>query len=109
MDDPANEGAEPPQRKSVRSEVTAEVVLRRSGHGTYRVNLSNLSPHGCKVEFVERPFLGELVWVKFDELEALEASVCWVDGFAAGLEFRNPIHPAVFGLLLRKLAGPPGG
>ena len=108
MDDPANKGAEPTPRKSARSAVTAEVALRRFGHGTYRVKMCDLSPFGCKLEFVERPLLDELVWVKFDELEGLEASVCWVDGFAAGLEFRKPIHPAVFELLLRKLANSKG-
>lgn len=84
--------------------MTAEVVLRRSGQRGYRVPLSNLSPYGCTLEFAERPLLDEIVWVKFDELEGIEASVCWVDGFAAGLEFRRPINPAVFELLLRKLA-----
>jgi hypothetical protein len=43
------------------------------------VNLHNLSLYGCKLEFVERPLLDELVWVKFGDLEGLEASVCWVD------------------------------
>ena len=106
MHDPVNK--EPTPRKSARSALTAEVVLRRSGQGTYRVRLFDLSPYGCKLEFVERPLLDELVWVKFDELEALEASVCWVDGFAAGLEFRTSIHPAVFELLVRKLASSKG-
>ena len=104
MDDPANEPAKQAPRKCARTAVTAEAVLRRSGQGSYRVNLCDLSPYGCKLEFVERPLLGELVWVKFDKMEGLEASVCWTDGFVAGLEFRRPIHPAVFELLLQKLA-----
>ena len=48
--------------------------------------------------------LDEIVWVKFEGLEALEAMVCWVDGFAAGLEFQRPVHPAVFDVLLQRLA-----
>ncbi len=108
MDDPANMSAEPTPRKSACSTLTVEVVLRRSGQGSYRVRLHDLSPDGCKLEFIERPRLGELVWVKFDDLEGLEASVCWVDGFAAGLVFRKPIHPAVFELLLLKLQSSEG-
>jgi hypothetical protein len=42
--------------------------------------------------------------LKFDGLEALEAEVCWVDGFVAGLQFDKPIHPAVFDLLLERLS-----
>jgi hypothetical protein len=41
--------------------------------------------------------------LKFDGLEAIEAEVCWVEGFVAGLQFDKPIHPAVFDLLLHRL------
>lgn len=60
---------------------------------------------GCKVELVERPRRGEVVWLKFEGLDALEAVVCWVDGFVAGVEFRREMHPAVCEHLLRKLSG----
>ena len=82
----------------------AELSLRRSGQTNYRANVHDVSQEGCKVEFVERPMLDEIVWVKFEGLEALEAMVCWVEGFAAGLEFQRPVHPAVFNLLLQRLA-----
>jgi hypothetical protein len=38
-------------------------------------------------------------------MELLEARVCWIDGFTAGVEFQKPMHPAVFDLLVTKLAG----
>ena len=82
----------------------AELSLRRSGQTNYRANVHDVSQEGCKVEFVERPMLDEIVWVKFEGLEALEARVCWVEGFAAGLELQRPVHPAVFNLLLQRLA-----
>ena len=91
------------RRKTVRVECAAEVTLRRPGVKAYRVQVLDLSPHGCKAEFVERPQVGELVWLKFDSLEALEAIVCWLDGFEVGLEFRRPIHEAVFASLVSKL------
>jgi hypothetical protein len=62
-----------------------------------------LYPLASRVEFVERPHLDELLWVKFEGLESLEASVCWTDGKAAGLEFTRPIYAAVFQLLLSRL------
>ena len=93
----------PTPRKSQRVHISAEIMLRRAGQRNYRVSISDVSPHGCKAEFVERPEFDEHVWVKFEGLEALEAIVCWVRGFEVGLEFENPIHPAVFGMLVSKL------
>jgi PilZ domain len=83
-------------RRSERVSLDALVSLRRSGRLTFRVRVFDTSLHGCRVEFVERPQLDEQLWVKFDGLHALEAEVCWVDDFVAGVNFRHPIHPAVF-------------
>jgi hypothetical protein len=33
----------------------------------------------------------ELLWAKFDGLDAFESRVCWVDGFYGGLEFVRPM------------------
>jgi hypothetical protein len=90
-------------RRTARIELCADLSLRRVGRQTYRATVFDISPEGCKVEFVERPRLDELVWVKFESLEAVEAAVCWVDGFYGGLKFLRPIYPAVFDLLLARL------
>ena len=92
-------------RNFERLALTAEVSLRRLGSGNYRVGIADLSSHGCKVELVERPSVGEHVLIKFGGLEVLEAEVCWVEGHSAGLRFEKPIHPAVFDLLYARLAG----
>ena len=81
----------------------AEVVLKRTGNPKFRVKIHDVSTHGCRVEFIDRPRLDEKVWLKFDGLEALSANVCWVEGPDAGVEFERPIHPAVFDLLLKRL------
>ena len=105
MNKPINGGAasNPDPRQSPRIGLEAEIRLRRAGQRSYRVNILNVSLHGCKAEFVERPQLDELVWVKFESLAALEAMVCWVRGFEVGLEFEHPIHPAVFDVLISRL------
>jgi hypothetical protein len=92
-------------RRSDRVTLAAEVALRRPGRLNYRVRVFDVSPEGCQLEFVERPEVDEYVWMKFDGLEALEARVCWVDGFKAGIKYASPIHPAVFDLLLARLQG----
>lgn len=92
--DPLDTGTQSPalsQRRSRRVALGAKVMLRRSGQNNYRVNVYDISPHGCRVEFVERLDLEELLWVKFERLDALEASVCWTRAPLAGLRFSRPI------------------
>ena len=93
------------ERISNRFAITADVSLRRRGMANYGVRVVDLSPEGCKVELVERPRGGERMTIKFDGLEAMDAEVCWVEGFQAGLRFERSIHPAVFDLLLARLRG----
>jgi hypothetical protein len=81
----------------------AQVLLRRLGRQAYQARLFDLTPNGCKVEFIERPAPGEIVWAKFDQLEAVEAKVRWVHGFYGGLQFVQPIHGAVFDSLIIQL------
>ena len=92
-------------RISSRLAITADVTLRRLGMANYGVRVVDLSPEGCKVQLVERPRGGERMVIKFAGLEALDAEVCWVEGFQAGLRFERPIHAAVFELLLARLRG----
>lgn len=102
--DTGNSAPLPPRpRRGCRIAVNAEVILRRSGQINYRVRIFDASPFGCKVEFVERPALDEMLWVKFEGLEPLASVVCWICGATAGLEFAKPIHPAVFDTLLARV------
>ena len=55
------------------------------------------------MDFADRPSVHELMWIKFDGLEPLEASVCWVGGFAAGVRFKKTLHAGVFETLLARL------
>jgi hypothetical protein len=83
--------------------VSAQVGLRRSGRSSYPVRTADVTRFGCKCEFVERPEIGERMWIKFDGLDAIEARTCWLGGSDVGLKFEHPIHPAVFDLLLLRL------
>ena len=90
-------------RRSERIVLSAEVSLRRLGHNSYRVKVTDLSPEGCKVDLVERPRIGEHMLLKLAGLEVLDAETCWIEDYVAGLRFEKPIHPAVFDLLLDRL------
>ena len=87
-------------RRSERFNLTAEVGIRRSGVHPFRVNIFNASTGGCRIEFVERPAVGERVWVKFDGLESLEGTVRWVEGHIGGVRFTHPINDIIFERLL---------
>jgi hypothetical protein len=91
------------ERRSERVALNPIVSRRRAGQLNYRVRVYDASLHGCGVEFVERPAVDEQLWVRFDGLQPLEAEVCWVDGFIAGVNFVQPIHPAVFDRLVATL------
>ena len=90
----------PVPRREGRVPVRVNVTLRRSGFHGFRVQAFDLSPDGCKIEFIERPSIGERVWVKFDNLQAVEAEVRWIEGHTGGLEFDRPLYDAVFRKLL---------
>lgn len=96
----------PTTRRSPRTLLSAEVLLRRSGRTNYRVHIYDLSRDGCKLEFVERPSIGEHLWVKFEGLDAVEGCVCWVDGHLGGIKFERPIHEAVFEVLVSRMIAP---
>ena len=93
----------PRQRQSARVALMAEVQLRRSGHHHYVVNVYDISPEGCRLEFVERPRIDETLCVKFEGLDPFQSMVCWIEGHAAGLEFARPLYPAVFELVVSRL------
>jgi hypothetical protein len=92
------------ERSAERLHIAAEIKLRRSGRISYPVQTVDLNRFGCKCEFIERPSIGETVWVKFSGLETVESEVCWLAEANVGLKFKTPIHPAVFTLLMNRLA-----
>ena len=90
-----------------RVQVDAEVALRRAGKLHFRVRIYDLCPNGCKAEFIDRPEVGEQVWIRFDGMEAMEAHVRWIVGSKAGIKFARPIYAAVFDMLLVRLGQRP--
>lgn len=90
-------------RRSDRIATSADVSLRRVGQSSRRVRVTDLSPEGCKIRLPHQPRIEDHLLVKFDGLEALEAEVCWAEGFDAGLRFERAIHPAVFALVVERL------
>ncbi len=85
--------------------MAADISLRRSFDTRYQVRILDFSPHGCRIELVERVRPGDRVWISLPGIETIEATTCWVDGFVAGVEFVHPLHPSVFDMLTAKMGG----
>jgi hypothetical protein len=90
-------------RRHERVSIEGEVSMRRSGKLNFHVHIFDLSPEGCKAEFVERPLIDEKLWIKFEGLEAMEGDVRWITGSRAGVQFTRPFHSAVFDMLIARL------
>lgn len=100
MDDQSDRPPPSPQRRAHnRIRVAGQVLVRRAGGNSYRVEIFDISESGCKIETVDRPVVGENLWVRFAGLEAIQATVSWIAPPLAGLQFERPIHPAVFDAL----------
>lgn len=93
----------PERRRHTRATISAEVKLRRSSHFSYVVDAYDLSEQGCRLQFVERPLLGETVWVKLADMESIEANVRWTKDFNAGVEFVRGIDARVLQHMIRRL------
>ncbi len=87
-------------RRIKRVPVGGTVRVKRPGRTRYELDILDLSTAGCKVEFADRPAVGEFVVVKLEGMEPLEAKVCWINGRYMGLRFSKTLHPAVLGLHL---------
>jgi hypothetical protein len=87
--------------KRVPTRITA--TMRRLGRSKFVVPVGDLSTHGCKVEFVDRPEVDEQVRMRFSGLEPVEGHIRWVAGTEAGVRFDRPFHPAVLELLIQRL------
>ena len=91
------------KRRDERFALNAQISSKQRGGAAYTVRVFNASPHGCKIEFVERPRVHDHVLVKFAWVEWLRATVCWTDGFVGGVEFDSPMHPAVLSSLIKEM------
>lgn len=96
----------PAPRRHERVPLEAEIELRRTRAGRYNVTIRDCSPSGCAINLIDRVQLDEVIWIKFPSLESLEADVCWTRDFVAGVEFRKPLHPSVFAMILGRQKSP---
>ena len=95
----------PPARRLIeRNYVDGQISMRRLGGFGFDVPVCDISLAGCMVELVEPVSARDHVITRLPGLEPFSATVVWSDDRCAGLQFNRPLHPAVFEMLLERLA-----
>ena len=95
----------PTPRRTERVPLQAHIDFRRAGDHAYLVNILDISPEGCRIDVPERVKLDEVIWISLPGLEALQARICLVNEWIAGVEFTRPLHPAVFEMIAEWMKG----
>lgn len=80
------------------------MVRYRRGNVRGPMLLKNLTCGGARVEGIENLRCGDKVVLCLPSLKAKEATVVWVSGASAGLEFDRPLHPDIFEGLVQRHA-----
>lgn len=91
------------RRRGPRLPLEADVEFRRHKQTHYTISLHDLSASGCRIAAPERLGWGERVWVQLPSLQSLSACVKWTGAWQSGVEFEQPLHPAVFDMMAARL------
>ena len=92
-------------RRAERVPLRADIEFRRTGEHRWRVDILDISPEGCRIDLPERVIPEEVIWIALPGIESLQARVCWVRDWVAGVEFVRPLHPAVFEMIASRMRG----
>lgn len=87
-------------RRTDRVRVDAWLFMRRAGEVKFKTCIYDISPEGCMLEVVSNPRVGDRVGIKIENMEPLEAVICWVEESRCGLRFEAPLRFEVFSSIL---------
>ena len=91
-------------RRAFRHGIAAQVKLRRRMETASSSTVSDLSLTGFRIRTHMKLTSGSDISLILPGLEARWAKVVSVRGFEAGCSFHEPLHQAVLGNLIRKIA-----
>ena len=63
--------------------------------------LKDMTPYGARIEGLTDIRMGDEITLLLPGLQPKTATIVWVDGQAAGMEFDNPLHNEVFRQLVK--------
>lgn len=76
-------------------------VQFRSGNRRANVEVRDISRFGARIGGVYLVSYGDVLWLKMEPLEAIEARVAWFKDFEFGCEFTRPLSEVVLDSILR--------
>lgn len=84
------------ERRDPRRVINAGAIVRSSSQGQVGGQVIDISENGCKLELdVDRILPAQRLMIKLPSLETRSGVVRWVDDRIIGVEFSQPLHPAV--------------
>lgn len=82
-------------RKTMRYPVTIDAALRSSAIGNLKVQLTDISEHGCQCKKLARLCVGTYLTLVMPNMAPFGAVVVWVDFDNIGLKFSSKMHCSV--------------
>jgi hypothetical protein len=92
------------RRGAERHEIKLSATLRASGGRRVTVEIRNVSVLGFCCEYASTLQIGELMWLKFADLDSMEVVVERRDGYLYGLTFVRPLHVSTLDHLVARYA-----
>ncbi len=80
------------RRQAERHAIALAGTLRASGGRRVNVEIRDISQIGFRCEYASTLQIGELMWLKFADLESIEVTVERREGYNYGLTFVRPLH-----------------
>ena len=90
------------RRATARTPLLVEAEFRPRGQRRYCVAVENLSARGCQIARAAPLQPGCYAWIMLPTLESWYARVAWSKSGSAGLDFAQPLHPAVTDMIVRR-------
>jgi hypothetical protein len=89
-------------RRAERRAIGLRAQLREFGGGKIEVEVEDLSTTGFRVESIYRLAVGQRVYIAIPSFAPFEAQIAWAAGGHYGCRFVQPLHPAVFDLIVAR-------
>jgi hypothetical protein len=83
------------RRRYMRQSVQIGGSLGDNSRASVPITVTDLSTSGCGIETTTHLEQDSRVWVKLPGLASVPCRVVWFQDGRAGLNFDNPMHPAV--------------
>lgn len=90
------------RRRSARQPVSLDAEVGRGGFERALCRVVDISIHGARLQTFTALRRGVVIWLTLPGIGHHAAEVRWADDFAAGCEFKEPLTPEAFAVLVAR-------